>query len=59
MIPQDIKDKVRSEILAELEAYFAEAEEVEDDEVQTRTSVGDRCYDFYTYVVNLLDHKGW
>lgn len=57
MIPQDIKDKVRNEVLAELEAYFEEADEVEDDEVQTGTSVMDRCIDFYSYQFTSLSHK--
>lgn len=56
MIPQGIKDKVRSEILAELEAYFEEAEECEDDEVQIGTSVMDRCIDFYSYQFTSLSY---
>jgi len=53
MIPQDIKDKVRNEILAELEAYFEEADEMEDPEVQEGTSIPDRIWDFYTYSIKV------
>jgi len=56
MIPQHIKDKVREEILAELEAYFEEAEEHEDDEVQEKTSVMDRCIDFYSYEFTAMSY---
>ena len=48
-IAQNVKDHVRLQVLADLEAYFKEAEEHEDDSTLDNPDVVKRTADFYIY----------
>lgn len=48
MIPQLIKDEVKIQVLVDLQLYFDEAEEIEDEDVQ-QCSTAERLKDFYLY----------
>lgn len=58
MIPDHIKEAVRKTVLENLEAYFVEAEDYEDDNIQASEDVGARVEDFYEYRSHLGDEPG-
>lgn len=47
MIPDNVKEAVKQQILKDLRNYFEQAEEAEDDAVQESGDVGNRVEDFY------------
>lgn len=59
MISDHIKEAVKKQILKDLEDYFQEAEEHEDDEVQESIDVGGRTEDFYIYTQTVRLGMTW
>lgn len=57
MISEQVKTDTKELVLRQLEQYFVDAEEAEDDDVQERTTAEERLDDFTEYLAAIGDHS--